>query len=200
MGEIPPTFFRKRNRVRISRDRTEVMRTLQWDREMSRYKPIGRLLYREEDEVWAPNKDFDRYNGTKIENYQVEIIAPKTIFDSERWNIERIESSFMWNQSICCPECLVKDCAAFCKGVDAHGNEAGCGSPFIWATDNCDKERGYYVPHLQLYIGLTEEMKEDYPWLANLRLLVVRAKKEAAKKPSRSKGVQAASKIGRAHV
>ncbi|MDP7560188.1 MAG: hypothetical protein QF745_06570, partial [Planctomycetota bacterium] len=111
-----------------------------------------------------------------------------------RWDIERFASSFTWNRSICCPECIIQDCAAFCEGVDAQGYGAGCGSPFVWATDNWEKEGGFYVPHHQLYIGLTEEMKKDYPWLVNLRALIEKAKREAAKKPSRSKGVQAASK------
>ena len=78
---------------------------------------------------------------------------------------------FQWTNSICCPDCFVRDCSTYCDGVDAGGQRAGCRSPYIWITD--DETNGTcYIPYLGKHVKLGEETLRRYPWIANFHRLV----------------------------
>ncbi len=78
MGEIPPTFFQKRNRVQISEDKTEIMRTLQWDREITGYQPIGSFIYKQEDEIWAPSKSLNAIMEPSSRTTRLQSLLPRS--------------------------------------------------------------------------------------------------------------------------
>ncbi len=54
----------------------------------------------------------------------------------DRWYFPENTSSFTWIRSICCPKCFVKECSTHCSGFDEDNVKTGCGSPYIWVTEN----------------------------------------------------------------
>jgi len=166
VNRVLPTYFGKRIKVQISRDWKRVHRTLRWHRHLAEYQPIGRVLFDEEEDTWALNTQESRYKGTKPRNVRIEIASPQNIYDRQPWFPLGQDVAFQRNSSICCPDCFVRDDATLCEGVDQHGEEAGCGSPFLWITD--DEIKGTcYIPHLGRRVRLGDEISKKHPWVAN---------------------------------